>query len=475
MARSTSMVMAFATAVFGLLALACESSPVPPGCTVGEQTACACVGGAVGAQVCQADGTLSTCECPGPCVPRSCAAAGAVCGEIDDGCGVPLVCGGCAGGRECTNNVCACPSGEVVLDDACDVDECVAGTYTCDADATCINTSGSWACECNVGFTGDGTSCDRDQCADGTDNCDADATCTDATPGFSCACNAGFLGDGTTCEKDIDTFIADYSTRPLTVSIPGVTDDMRIDRSSKISMEWSIVRVPQAQGSLPVYDALSLPPITFEDIRGTGTQVAELQAWIETGDARRVVVSIHGIGGELIGVGINGARATAIDATVRTDGVDSVLASMRVTGTGFYETDLSVEPSVAPNPAPAFWVEIAGIVQLTGTVSPFVGFSLDQVTPFVPGSELPLVLQGLPRHRALTNFFEQNRSNHVDTGLVDRRSMSLISADGSRVEIGRVNGFECLPTRVFYLDPTRDPALGFPSSIELVCALVEDG
>ena len=40
-----------------------------------------------------------------------------------------------------------------------DVDECELGTHTCHEDATCTNTDGSFTCECNSPFTGDGFDC----------------------------------------------------------------------------------------------------------------------------------------------------------------------------------------------------------------------------------------------------------------------------------------------------------------------------
>ena len=36
-----------------------------------------------------------------------------------------------------------------------DIDECVANTDNCDANAACSNTIGSFTCTCNNGFSGE--------------------------------------------------------------------------------------------------------------------------------------------------------------------------------------------------------------------------------------------------------------------------------------------------------------------------------
>ena len=40
-----------------------------------------------------------------------------------------------------------------------DVDECNSTTNTCDANAVCENTQGSYTCTCKSGYTGDGGEC----------------------------------------------------------------------------------------------------------------------------------------------------------------------------------------------------------------------------------------------------------------------------------------------------------------------------
>ena len=40
-----------------------------------------------------------------------------------------------------------------------DIDECTKGTDSCDVNAVCTNTRGSYNCTCEDGFSGDGINC----------------------------------------------------------------------------------------------------------------------------------------------------------------------------------------------------------------------------------------------------------------------------------------------------------------------------
>ena len=98
-----------------------------------------------------------------------------------------------------------------------DFDECVENLHNCDADATCNNTIGSWTCTCKQGFNGTGLVCmDVDDCQLGTtilstreksflglDNCHADSDCINTEGSFDCECRAGYDGNGIVC-SDID-------------------------------------------------------------------------------------------------------------------------------------------------------------------------------------------------------------------------------------------------------------------------------
>ena len=40
-----------------------------------------------------------------------------------------------------------------------DINECTEGSHSCDGNASCINTIGSYNCTCNFGYEGDGLNC----------------------------------------------------------------------------------------------------------------------------------------------------------------------------------------------------------------------------------------------------------------------------------------------------------------------------
>ena len=40
-----------------------------------------------------------------------------------------------------------------------DINECTDGIHTCDSNATCSDSIGTFTCTCNSGYTGDGQSC----------------------------------------------------------------------------------------------------------------------------------------------------------------------------------------------------------------------------------------------------------------------------------------------------------------------------
>ena len=112
---------------------------------------------------------------------------------------------------------CDCPNGYEGSNCDEDIDECTLDTNldACDGNATCTNTPGNFACDCNVGFFGNGTLCiEIAECVeeDEFSICSQNGNCTDIDNGFicqcmvdsvSCNCLDGYDGTGTNC-TDID-------------------------------------------------------------------------------------------------------------------------------------------------------------------------------------------------------------------------------------------------------------------------------
>ncbi|XP_065194007.1 uncharacterized protein LOC135825200 isoform X2 [Sycon ciliatum] len=119
----------------------------------------------------------------------------------------------CSVSGECVFNttqqsaVCVCPAGLTGRRCDADIDECSRPDLNnCDqpAVAFCINSYGSFGCECNTGFKGDGRLCnDLDECTAGVHECNEHAMCNNTVGSYSCYCQSGYKGDGTNCQVDL--------------------------------------------------------------------------------------------------------------------------------------------------------------------------------------------------------------------------------------------------------------------------------
>ncbi|CAK8690811.1 unnamed protein product [Clavelina lepadiformis] len=81
-----------------------------------------------------------------------------------------------------------------------DIDECSHPDLSnCDVNTTCRNTDGSFTCQCNEGYTGDGFTCqDIVECMTDT-NCHKQADCINTLGSFICTCLEGYTGNGQEC------------------------------------------------------------------------------------------------------------------------------------------------------------------------------------------------------------------------------------------------------------------------------------
>ncbi|CCJ09402.1 EGF-like domain-containing protein [Caenorhabditis elegans] len=104
------------------------------------------------------------------------------------------------------SSVCECEPGfrfEKESNSCVDIDECEESRNNCDpASAVCVNTEGSYRCECAEGYEGEGGVCtDIDECDRGMAGCDSMAMCINRMGSCGCKCMAGYTGDGATCIK----------------------------------------------------------------------------------------------------------------------------------------------------------------------------------------------------------------------------------------------------------------------------------
>ncbi|XP_078389397.1 latent-transforming growth factor beta-binding protein 4-like isoform X2 [Cetorhinus maximus] len=113
---------------------------------------------------------------------------------------------------ECVNSVGSfrclpCPTGYQIQNRKCsDIDECLRGT-TCGDKGTCVNTEGSYQCDCNPGYrlSADGNQCaDINECFEG-DFCAPYGECLNSVGSYTCLCAEGFItsADQSTC-LDVD-------------------------------------------------------------------------------------------------------------------------------------------------------------------------------------------------------------------------------------------------------------------------------
>ena len=109
-----------------------------------------------------------------------------------------------------------------------DINECEEMFDNCDSDAQCIDTIGSYNCECYDGYEGDGFNCssmltllgtnmhhltciisvqfvDINECIQDLSECDNNAQCTDTIGSYNCTCNSGYEGSGFTCTSKFCT------------------------------------------------------------------------------------------------------------------------------------------------------------------------------------------------------------------------------------------------------------------------------
>ena len=72
-------------------------------------------------------------------------------------------------------------------------DECHDRSHNCHRSGDCLNSDGSYFCQCQTGWEGDGVECtDIDECLIGTYNCPIHNECVNTDGSYYCTCISGY-------------------------------------------------------------------------------------------------------------------------------------------------------------------------------------------------------------------------------------------------------------------------------------------
>ena len=72
-------------------------------------------------------------------------------------------------------------------------DECHDRSHNCHFSASCLNSDGSYFCECQSGWEGDGVECtDIDECLIGNYDCPINNNCANTDGSYYCTCISGY-------------------------------------------------------------------------------------------------------------------------------------------------------------------------------------------------------------------------------------------------------------------------------------------
>lgn len=86
-----------------------------------------------------------------------------------------------------------------------DINECQSGQHECDYNAQCLNNIGSYVCQCNPGFEGDGFACETARSCENI-TCPENAECVESNGVAECKCSKGFSGNITLHLKTYFTY-----------------------------------------------------------------------------------------------------------------------------------------------------------------------------------------------------------------------------------------------------------------------------
>jgi hypothetical protein len=272
--------------------------------------------------------------------------------------------------------------------------------------------------------------------------------------------------------EDFHGVIADISERPVEVQIEGA-GTYHARGLSRIGWDIDVIETPTEDGrthkeaGLLAYTRVAILGLEAE----SQSQALALAALINgPAGARDVLVSLQGFGGERAVVLLAGAEVLDGDARLTENGL--VVGGL-VLGVDRIElTDHHVLGLIPVCPAPGQSLEIEGV-----TIEPCYAPNVLRVPE--PETSDPLRLPAVRDGETLYDWASGFRDDVEEEGCIGcgsafRKSMSVITRDGDRVEIDRINIFENWVSRFTFFDPEARYGRDYLFSLEIVNDKVEE-
>ncbi|XP_065071004.1 uncharacterized protein LOC135695686 isoform X2 [Rhopilema esculentum] len=145
--------------------------------------------------------------------------------------------GKCSNGYKCYDT-CSCPGYQCV-------DECATGTHNCHQNAKCSNSVGSFSCQCNQGFQGNGSICkDIDECKENLQNCIISQICQNSTGSYSCFAFHRYFGK-TKSWLGISNIAYNKASSQSSTDDPGILSSVANDGNRIVRENLCIITLKQ--------------------------------------------------------------------------------------------------------------------------------------------------------------------------------------------------------------------------------------
>ncbi|XP_017892365.1 fibrillin-1-like [Ceratina calcarata] len=174
-----------------------------------------------------------------------------------------------------------CPPGTKYVANHCvDVDECRELEDACTSNENCINTMGSYVCECRIGFRRENLTqacVDINECQTQADSCSNGQRCDNTIGSYTCtrylSCGTGYTLNAATeiCEDDDECLLGTHDCGPG-YHCRNTLGSYRCDRNSRVPVPLPRLALVTTSTTTTTTTSTTLAPVTQEQINQTVTQ-----------------------------------------------------------------------------------------------------------------------------------------------------------------------------------------------------------